>query len=56
VQVIRRVDPTSEGVEMSRTQTISLDVGAQDVVVHFGGIEEVRVTCAGRLSASRHDA
>jgi hypothetical protein len=26
------------------------------VVVHFGGIEEVRVTCAGRLSASRHDA
>lgn len=42
-QVIRRVDPPSEGVEMARTQSISLDVGGHDVVAHFGGIEEVCV-------------
>lgn len=42
LQVIRRVDPPSEGVEMSRTQSISLDVGGHDVVAHFGGVEEVR--------------
>lgn len=41
-QVIRRVDPPSEGVEMARTQSISLDVGGHDVVAHFGGVEEVR--------------
>lgn len=39
--MIRRVDPPSEGVEMARTQSISLDVGAHDVVAHFGGVEEV---------------
>ena len=43
LQVIRRVDPPSEGVEMARTQSISLDVSAHVVVAHFGGVEEVRL-------------
>jgi hypothetical protein len=41
LKVICRVDPPSEGVEMARTQSISLDVGGHDVVAHFGGMEEV---------------
>jgi hypothetical protein len=42
-QVIERVDPSSQGVLMERFQSISLDVKLQDIVAHFGGVEEVRV-------------
>lgn len=41
-EVIERVDPSSQGVPMERFQSISLDVALQDVVAHFGGVEEVR--------------
>jgi hypothetical protein len=41
LQVIRRVDPPSEGVEFARTQSISIDFSGHDVVAHFGGVEEV---------------
>lgn len=40
-EVITRVDPASEGVPMERYQSISVDVGLQDIVAHFGGVEEV---------------
>lgn len=49
LQVIRRVDPPSEGVEFARTQSISIDFSGHDVVAHFGGVEEVR----RRLQCSR---
>jgi hypothetical protein len=41
-EVIERVDPSSQGVLMERFQSISLDVKLQDIVAHFGGVEEVR--------------
>jgi hypothetical protein len=37
---IVRVDPPTEGVVMERIQTISLDVGLNDLAVHFSGVEE----------------
>jgi hypothetical protein len=54
-QVIRRVDPPSEGIEMSRTQSISLDVGAHDVAVHFGGVEEVCAVLCRAVLWWRHE-
>lgn len=44
-EVVSRVDPASEGIVMERFQTISLDVGMQDLVAHFGGVEEVSMSC-----------
>jgi hypothetical protein len=48
-EVIERVDPSSQGVLMERFQSISLDVKLQDIVAHFGGVEEVRGQPAGCL-------
>lgn len=45
--MIRRVDPPSEGVEMARTQSISLDVSAHDITAQFGGVEEVSAGSLG---------
>eukprot|EP00775_Hariotina_reticulata_P010874 gene10874-11028_t len=49
--VITRVDPASEGVFMERFQSISVDVGLQDIVAHFGGVEEMAASI-GQLGAS----
>lgn len=46
-EVVERVDPSSQGVLMERYQSISLDVKLQDIVAHFGGVEEVRQSCTG---------
>eukprot|EP00878_Enallax_costatus_P022641 GHUV01024035.1.p1 GENE.GHUV01024035.1~~GHUV01024035.1.p1 ORF type:complete len:1545 (+),score=576.84 GHUV01024035.1:595-5229(+) len=51
MEVIKRVDPASEGIVMERFQSISLDVGLQDIVAHFGGVEEMAST-VGSLGAS----
>lgn len=40
-EVISRVDPATEGIPMERYQSISIDVGMQELVAHFGGVEEV---------------
>jgi hypothetical protein len=56
-EVVERVDPSSQGVLMERFQSISLDVKLQDIVAHFGGVEEVGwlFVCGGyrRFTCSR---
>ncbi|WIA10179.1 hypothetical protein OEZ85_010383 [Tetradesmus obliquus] len=50
-KVVERVDPSSQGVLMERYQSISLDVKLQDIVAHFGGVEEMAATI-GSVGAS----